>query len=72
MSTEKEGSLMPPTIKDPSEDWTLEQWKDWVRDREDRYFRTVQVDARVLIALVKQRDDAVNRLFVVLQEEKGL
>ena len=65
--------MTAPTTKDPSSDWTLEQWKAWVHDHVDLHFGTIQLDASVLLDLVKSRDaacDQVTRLLGALDEER--
>jgi hypothetical protein len=50
------------TTKDPNENWTLEQWKAWVHDHVDLYFGTIELNAEVLLAIVSQRDSALDQV----------
>jgi hypothetical protein len=61
------------TTKAPTEDSTLPEWKDWIRDHTDMHFGTVQLDARVVLALVAARDsfrDQVERVMKSWDEER--
>ena len=61
-------------MKAPTEDSTLEEWKTWIHDHEDIHFRQVMLDSRVLLALVKDRDDAresVMRIQKMWDEERN-
>jgi hypothetical protein len=60
-------------MKAPTEISTLEEWRSWVHDHEDIHFRQV-IDSRVLLALVKDRDDAhesVARIQKMWDEERN-
>ena len=46
----------------PDENSSFEEWKVWIHDHTDIYFRTVRVDALMLIALVHNRDAADRRI----------
>jgi hypothetical protein len=46
----------------PTETWTLIQWKDWARDYTDMYFGTVQIDARMLLAIIADRESAHDQI----------
>jgi len=65
--------MTTPTTKDPARDWTLEQWKDWVRDHVDIHLGTVVLDARLLLEVVLDRDsarDQVTRIQKLWDDER--
>jgi hypothetical protein len=58
----------------PNESSTLEEWKAWVHDHEDLYFRNVVLDSRMLLTLVKDLRDAresVVRIQKMWDEERN-
>jgi len=46
----------------PHPEWTLEEWRDWCRDHADMHFGTVQIDHKVLLAIVAARDSALEQV----------
>jgi len=60
-------------MKLPDEKSTLEAWKAWIHDHEDIHFREVVIDARVLLAIIAERDferDRAERIFKLWQDER--
>lgn len=53
VTSKKEGAM-----KEPNENSSAAEWKAWAHDHVDMYARTVVIPAKVLLALVAERDAA--------------
>ena len=63
----------PTPPRSPNPDWTLAQWKDWAHEHVDVYLGTVQLDEKVLLAIIRERDsfrDQVERIQKAWDEER--